>query len=77
MRIGAFEVSELIPDLRDPVVIASLQPWIDVNNVATSILHELETQYGGIELARLAKPGLFFDFTRYRPCSILSRGFAE
>ena len=74
MRIGAFEVSEPIHDLRNPVVIASLQPWIDVNNVATSILSDLETQYGAIELARLTKPGHFFDFTRYRPLLYFEHG---
>jgi hypothetical protein len=74
MRIGAFEINEPLPELRDPVVIASLQPWIDVNNVATSILRDLETQLGGIELARLAKPGFFFDFTRYRPFLYFEQG---
>jgi predicted ATP-grasp superfamily ATP-dependent carboligase len=74
MRIGAFEINEPLPELRDPIVIASLQPWIDVNNVATSILRELETQLGGIELAKLAKPGLFFDFTRYRPFLYFEQG---
>ena len=74
MRIGAFEISEPLPELRDPVVITSLQPWIDVNNVATSILRDLETQLGGIELAKLAKPGLFFDFTRYRPHLYFDQG---
>ena len=77
MRIGAFELSDPVPDLRDPVVIASLQPWIDVNNVATSILRELETQMGGIELAKLAKPGLFFDFTRYRPFLYFEQGIRQ
>ena len=74
MRIGAFELSEPVPELREPTVIASLQPWIDVNNVATSVLRELEVQLGATELARLAKPGLFFDFTRYRPFIYFERG---
>jgi len=67
MRIGAFEVNEPIPELREPHVLASLRPWIDVNNVASLILDGLETQFGAKELARLARPGNFFDFTRYRP----------
>ncbi len=67
MRIGAFEVKEPIPQLNDPYLFAILRPWIDVNNVGTLVLNELETQYGAKELARLAKPGHFFDFTRYRP----------
>jgi hypothetical protein len=67
MRIGAFEVNEPIPDLRDPHALAILRPWIDVNNVGTLLLDGLEAQLGGKELAQLARPGNFFDFTRYRP----------
>jgi len=67
MRMGAFEVMGPVPELNDPYVFAILRPWIDVNNVGTLVLKELETQFGAKELARLAKPGHFFDFTRYRP----------
>ena len=67
MRIGAFEVREPIPELNEPYAFATLRPWIDVNNVGTSVVNELEAQFGAKELARLAKPGHFFDFTRYRP----------
>ncbi len=67
MRIGAFELHEPIPELNDPCVFAILRPWIDVNNVGSLILNGLETQFEAKELAKLAKPGNFFDFTRYRP----------
>lgn len=67
MRIGAFEVEEPLPELKDPYVFTILHPWIDVNNVGSMVLKELETQFGSDEIARLAKPGHFFDFTRYRP----------
>lgn len=67
MRIGAFELNEPIPELKDPYVFVTLRPWIDVNNVGSLILNGLETQFEAKELARLAKPGNFFDFTRYRP----------
>ena len=67
MRIGAFEVKEPLPELNEPYVFATLRPWIDVNNVGSLVLSEMEAQYGAEELARLAKPGHFFDFTRYRP----------
>jgi len=67
MRIGAFELNEPIPELNDPYVFAILRPWIDVNNVGSLILNGLETQFEAKELAKLAKPGNFFDFTRYRP----------
>ena len=74
MRIGAFEVKEPIPELNEPYLFAILRPWIDVNNVGTLVLNELETQFGAKELARLAKPGHFFDFTRYRPTLYYEEG---
>jgi predicted ATP-grasp superfamily ATP-dependent carboligase len=67
MRIGAFELNEPVPELREPHVLAILRPWIDVNNVGTLTLDGLEAQFGARELAKLAQPGNFFDFTRYRP----------
>jgi len=72
--MGVFEVKEPIPELKDPYVFATLRPWIDVNNVGTSVLNELEAQWGAEELARLAQPGQFFDFTRYRPTLNLEEG---
>lgn len=67
MRIGAFGLNEPIPELKEPHVLAILRPWIDVNNVGSLTLDGLEAQFGARELAKLAKPGNFFDFTRYRP----------
>jgi PAC2 family len=67
VRIGAFELSDPIPPLHEPYAFTILRPWIDVNNVGTLVLNELETQFEAKELARLARPGHFFDFTRYRP----------
>lgn len=74
MRIGAFEVKEPIPELNEPYLFAILRPWIDVNNVGSLVLNELESQYEAKELARLAKPGHFFDFTRYRPTLYYEEG---
>ena len=45
MRMGAFELNEPIPELREPHVLAILRPWIDVNNVGTSILDGLEAHF--------------------------------
>ncbi len=67
MRIGAFELTEPIPELREPHALVILRPWIDVNNVGSLTLDGLESRLGAKELAKLARPGLFFDFTRYRP----------
>lgn len=67
MRLGAFELNEPLPELRAPHVLAALRPWIDVGDVGTMALARLESHYQAIELGGLAKPGHFFDFTRYRP----------
>jgi hypothetical protein len=74
VRIGAFELIEPIPELNEPYVLAVLSPWIDVNNVGTLTLSGLETQFRAKELARLARPGNFFDFTRYRPILYYEEG---
>jgi hypothetical protein len=47
---------------------------MDVNNVGSLILNGLETEFGAKELGRLAKPGNFFDFTRYRPMLYFDQG---
>lgn len=74
MRIGHFELNEPIPGLKDPYVFAILRQWMDVNNVGSLTLNGLETQLEVKELARLAKPGNFFDFTRYRPILYFEKG---
>lgn len=67
MRIKAFELNEPLPELRNPHVIATLSPWVDAGNVGTLALSRLKSSLKAIELGRLARPGQFFDFTRYRP----------
>ena len=67
MQVGAFELSEPLPELQQPHMIAMLKPWIDVGSVGTLALGFLEKQFGAVELGRLQQPGQFYDFTRYRP----------
>lgn len=67
MRVGAFEVIEPLAALREPHAIAMLRPWIDAGNVGALALMEIEQQYGARQLASLARPGSFYDLTRYRP----------
>ena len=67
MRIGEFEIREPVPELRNVRAIAMLRPWVDVGRVGTLVLNRLERYMRARELGRLAKPGMFFDFTRYRP----------
>lgn len=67
MRLGAFELNEPLPELKEPHALAMLRPWIDVGSAGTLTLSWLEKRCEAKDLARLAKPGNFFDFTRYRP----------
>lgn len=74
MRLRALEVNEPLPELREPHALVILQPWVDVGNVGTLLLTWLESHCQTKELARLAEPGNFFDFTRYRPTSYFKGG---
>lgn len=67
MRVGAFEINEPVPELKDPHAFAMIRPWVDVGSVGTLTLNRLERFMGSKELGNLHRPGTFFDFTRYRP----------
>lgn len=74
MRLGAFELYEPLPELNEPQALAILQPWVNVGSVGTLTFSWLETHFQAKELARLASPGNFFDFTRYRPTIYFKEG---
>ena len=74
MRIGDFEIPGDVPEFNDPHVLAVLGPWIDAGNVGTLSLERLERHLQAKELGRLARPGRFYDFTRYRPRSYIEHG---
>ena len=67
MRLRAFELNEPVPELNEPHALAIIRPWTDVSSVGSLILSCLETYLGPKELGKLARPGDFFAFTRYRP----------
>jgi hypothetical protein len=67
MRAGAFEFKEPLPELREPYAFAMLRPWIDVGGVGSGALSVLEKHLNAKGLGGLRRPGLFYDFTRYRP----------
>ncbi len=77
MRLGAFELNEPVPELKEPHALAMLDPWIDVGSVGTLTLAWLEKHFQAKELARIVRPGNFFDFTRYRPTSLFKEGRRE
>jgi len=74
MKIGAFELNEPVPELREPHVLAMLRPWIDIGSVGSLVIAWLEAHYQAKELGKLVRPGEFFDFTRYRPTTYMQDG---
>lgn len=77
MKLGEFELNEPLPELKDPHLLAVLRPWIDVGRVGSMSLNRLERHLRAKELGRLHRPGLFYDFTRYRPRSFFNEGKRE
>lgn len=77
MRIGGFQLNGPVPQLNNATVLAILRPWIDVNNVGSLLLNDLEKRFGAIELGRLARPGSYYDLTRYRPIIHLEDGIRD
>lgn len=67
MRIRDFEIYEPVPELKMPHAFVTLRPWIDVGKVGRHTLARLEKHMGAKEFGRLARPGDYYDFTRYRP----------
>ena len=67
MKIGAFEIDEPVPELNRPHALVTIRPWVDVGKVGRHCLIRLERYMQAEEFGRLARPGHFYDFTRYRP----------
>lgn len=74
MRMGAFEIEEPLPNLVKPHAFSILRPWIDAGDVGTLTLEKLERHFGAKPLGEIVRPGVFFDFTRYRPTSTITDG---
>jgi predicted ATP-grasp superfamily ATP-dependent carboligase len=77
LRIGGFELQDPVPECNAPYVLATLRPWIDVNNVGSLVLKELKKRFGATEIGKLSRPGQFYDFTRYRPVIDLDEGIRD
>ena len=67
MNIGAFDIIDPTPELKEPHVVSVLVPWVDAGSVGTLALGSLMRYFDAQELGKLSTPGRFFDFTRYRP----------
>ena len=77
MKLGEFELKEPLPELKDPHLLAVLRPWIDVGRVGSLSLGRIQRHLRAKELGRLHRPGLYYDFTRYRPRSLINQGKRE
>ena len=66
-RIGAFEIQEPLPTPERSRLLLSIRPWIDAGSVGTLALSFLEERWSAREIGQLARPGEFYDLTRYRP----------
>jgi predicted ATP-grasp superfamily ATP-dependent carboligase len=77
MRIGSFYLHDPLPEFTAPYVLAGLRPWIDVSSVGSLVLNEVEALLSATELGALARPGTFYDFTRYRPVIRLEDGIRD
>lgn len=77
MKIGAFDIVEPVPELREPHALVMIRPWVDVGSVGTLTLRQLERHFDAQPIGELARPGTFFDFTRYRPTVRLVDGQRE
>ncbi|MEX0682490.1 MAG: PAC2 family protein [Dehalococcoidia bacterium] len=75
-QVGPFEIID-VPPLNEPRMFVSLQPWVDVGSVGTMALTFLEETFGGQPIGELARPGRYYDFTRYRPTMYRREGKRE
>ena len=74
MRVGAFELGDPLPELKDAQAFTILSPWIDVGEAGSATLQLLEAHFKADELGKLVRPGMFYDFTRYRPMISMVEG---
>ena len=65
--MGGFEVDEPLPELNEPHALVTVRPWVDVGRVGRHTLMRLERYMDAQEFARAARPGNFYDLSRYRP----------
>ena len=67
MKIGSFEVDEPIPEPRETHALVTVRPWVDVGRAGRHALIRIERHLNANEIARVERPGRFYDFSRYRP----------
>ena len=53
--------------MTEPQALVTVRPWVDVGRVGRHTLMRLERHMDAQEFARAARPGHFYDLSRYRP----------
>ena len=74
MKVAAFELNEPVPELHEPHAFAVLRPWINVGSAGSLAIEAIEEKVEAQSLGGLAKSGMFYDFTRYRPHTYIVEG---
>ena len=74
MKIGDFQIDVDPSTFESPHCIVTLRPWINVGNVGRIAVNRLGRMYGAKKAGQLARPGKFYDHTRYRPRIRMRRG---
>jgi predicted ATP-grasp superfamily ATP-dependent carboligase len=77
MKLGMFDLVEPLPVLKNPHAIVVLRPWTDAGNSATLAMSWLESLLSAEQLGKISRPGMYFDFTRYRPMARYLAGSRE
>lgn len=77
MKLGMFDLVEPLPVLKNPHAIVVLRPWTDAGNSATLAMSWLESLLSAKQLGKISRPGMYFDFTRYRPMARYLMGHRE
>ena len=74
MKIGDFQIDVDPSTFDSPHCIVSLRPWVNVGNVGRIVLNRFRRLYSARKVGELARPGKFYDHTRYRPQIRMKRG---
>jgi predicted ATP-grasp superfamily ATP-dependent carboligase len=71
VRLGWFDIIDPAPELQNPHAFVVIPSWLNAGESAAMALNALEESSHAEHLALLVTPGEFFDFTRYRPTTLM------
>src|SRR3990172_1467635 len=56
-QVGPFELEGPLPDIKNPRLLMSLQPWIDIGSAGTMALGFLEQAWTAAQICKLTRSG--------------------